>query len=352
MPKSAVPQNNNASSVFFQQHVPAFCTLCETKSFTKTAQLLNVNQSTVSRMISELESKLGIALIEHNVRPIRTTTAGQSLYRLLASQRDALAAGVGELRDNHAFLSPLRLGFVESVARAMSWSVVNDLQGGHSEVTVLTGISSYLLRLLDDEAVDVIICPDPFAHRNDLQRRFIFREPSIVILPKKSGLPKNLTWERLRYSQLPMINYHSANSGGKLEQKFFDKLGLRFPHTVEVDINALLLDYVARGMGWSLTRPTSLVQHPDLAKYIDVRPMPEPIASRELYVISRKNLHNDLAKQVASSCVRCFREEMVPQILRWAPWSGPYLYTAGPHPHDRLSVFAESEGAVSEVFVL
>ena len=265
----------NISLELFQARVKIFCLLCETKSFTKTAERLKISQSVVSRTIAEMEEALKVSLIDHSVRPIRATTAGAALYHFLAEELTRFDEQLGLLRVNNALLSPMRVGFVESIARTMSWPVIEKIRKCYSTVSVLTGISTYLLQLLDQEIIDAAIVPDPFTNRNDLDRYFIFREPSIIILPKGTSLPENLTWERLQYSGLPIVQYNNRNSGGKLQEKFFSKLGLNFVYRFEVDINAILLDYVANGAGWALTRPTTLLQHPNLAKQVDV-PVPSP----------------------------------------------------------------------------
>lgn len=345
--------DRNLALQVFQLRVKVFCTLCERGSFTETAKLIGISQSAVSRCIAELEDDLGVSLFDHGVRPVRPTDAGQSLHRLLIREMDGIEQRLAELRVNNALLSPLRIGFVESIARAMSWSVISRVKKNFSTVTVQTGISTYLLRLLDEDAVDVIVCPDPFANRNDLERFFVFREPSVIILPRNTGLPADLTWERLQFSGLPILQYSSQNSGGRLQEKLFSKLHLSFVHRMEVDINALLLDYVAHGAGWALTRPTTLTQHPDLARRIEVRPMPEPVASREMYVVARKGRHTALATAVAKAASEEFRTALAPEIVRITPWVAPYLYCAGESPSDHVPVFPGSgEAPAGDVYVL
>lgn len=75
------------------------------------------------------------------------------------------------IRNNNSLKTPLRLGVVESVAKNLSAFIIKEMKSRCSKVTVLTGISSYLLKLLDDDILDVIICPDPFSNRNDLKSK-------------------------------------------------------------------------------------------------------------------------------------------------------------------------------------
>ena len=344
--------NTNPSMLLFQMKVQIFCVLFQKRSFTETGKALNISQSVVSRVIAGLEQELKVTLFDHSVRPIRPTIAGKSLYKLLLHEVDRIDGQLTELRLNNALLSPLRVGFVESIARTMSWAVLENIKKNYSTVTVLTGISSYLLHLLDRDKIDVAVCPDPFDNRNDLDRFFVFQEPSVIILPKGTNLPDKLTWDRLHFSGLPLVQYNDENSGGKLQQKLFNKLGINFVSRVEVDINALLLDFVAHGAGWALTRPSTLLQHPELAKQVDARPMPEPIASREMYVIAKKGRFSELASRIALESGRYFKASIVPEMLNVAPWVSPYLFVVGEKTEDRLPLFPQASDSSSAIFVL
>lgn len=113
------------------------------------------------------------------------------------------------------------------------------------------------------------------------------------------------------------------------------------------------MDYIAHGEGWTLTRPTSLVQHPDLAELIDIRPMPEPIASREIYVITRKGFNSGLAAKITSSAVASFVSNVASKIVDYAPWIRPYILVRGPREEDRVALYGHSDvPAGSHVYIL
>lgn len=319
---------SNPSSSLFMSRVSVFCSLCETRSFSATAKRLGISQSNVSRTVQGLEDELSITLIEHNVRPIKITPAGQILRQLLLREISVLDERLHELRQTNSISLPLRIGIVESISKDLAPYVVDQLRAECSTITVLTGITSYLLTLLDKDSVDFIICPDPISNRNDLTRQFLFREPSIILAPLEAGFSEPLTWHFLKFCGLPLIHYHSANSGARLEQQFLSNIGISFVHQIDVDINALMMAFVSRGMGWALTRPTTLVQHPDFAKKVRVLPMPEPVACRELFVISRKGKLENLSKKVISASVDGVRNVIFPEILKVAPWAEQYLCIA------------------------
>ncbi|MDL2059411.1 LysR family transcriptional regulator [Mesosutterella sp. AGMB02718] len=320
--------NFNFASIFLKERAAVFLSLSKTRSFTATSRQMGLSQSSVSRIINELESELGMELMDHTVRPIRFTAEGTALQKFLSSETQYIDTYLQGLRDKNALKPRLRLGVVESIARILSQRIVSALMPDCSQISVMTGIAGYLLRRLDEDQLDVIICSDPFANRNDLRRTFLFREPSVIIAPDSLRLPNAPSWQDLQYCGLPIIQYNRNNSGGQLQQKLFNRLGLNFINKLEVDINALLLTFVSDGMGWALTRPTTLVQHPELISKVRVYRMPDPVAAREIYVITRLGELEELAARVTEIAADGIWNLIIPEIIRKAPWCADYMFAA------------------------
>ena len=64
----------------FDLDIRMFLLLYETRSFSKTAQIVGCNQPAVSKRISKLEESLGITLFDRSQRPIRPTSSARILY--------------------------------------------------------------------------------------------------------------------------------------------------------------------------------------------------------------------------------------------------------------------------------
>ncbi len=353
-------RRDNILRHLFRSRTEVFLALARTRSFTATARRLRMSQSSVSRAVAELERDLGVALIEHDVRPLRLTPKGAYLRKLLSDEYERLSAGLSGFSSLQPSSGPLRVGIVESVARVLGHELTKTFAGSCSAVTILTGIAQYLLRLLDENEIDVMICSDPFAARGDLERRFLLREPSIVLMPSEPSAALGsafadesaLSWETLQNLALPMIRYHRNNSGGRLEEKLFNDLGLSFESELEVDVNELLLTFVREGRGWTITRPTSLVQHPELLEGVRVLPMPEPVVSRELFVMTRKAEVPALFERVVASAARAAADALVPQFAKYASWVNDYVFYLDPDDPKIERRMAAGSGLASRVFIL
>lgn len=74
-----------------------FCDLASLRSFSKAAQANGLSQPTVTRMVRQLEDKLGVALIDRSHRPLRLTPAGEAYHagcRRLVEQYAELEASL------------------------------------------------------------------------------------------------------------------------------------------------------------------------------------------------------------------------------------------------------------------
>jgi DNA-binding transcriptional LysR family regulator len=80
--------------------IPVFLRVVETSSFTKAADSLGVQKSSVSRAVVRLETELGVRLLQRTTRQLGLTDAGQTFYervRGALSGLDEAASAVREL---------------------------------------------------------------------------------------------------------------------------------------------------------------------------------------------------------------------------------------------------------------
>ena len=87
------------------------------RSFTRAAEELHITQPAVSQHIKQLEARAGCRLFETRGRVIRSTPAGDLLYRRLSVMANDEARIIDELRRlDSATAAPLRLGCTRTIA--------------------------------------------------------------------------------------------------------------------------------------------------------------------------------------------------------------------------------------------
>lgn len=303
-------------------NIRTFFVLAQTMSFKETSRRLEIGEPAVSRRLAALEKDLGVTLINRATRPVRLSNEGRYLYAQLQDKLKPLAEAVNSLQQRNNLKPALRMGCVESLSLDAMPALLRRMQPKVRSELCLTGTSDRLLQELLNEEIDVIVSSDPFLHVPGLRRRFLFGEPSVLMMPKTMASSHQgiWTWEDLKISGLPYIRYYRESGGGKLSETFLASIGLELSGTVEVDTNGLMLSLIAQGVGWTLTRTTSLLQHRILAPRVAVEPMPDPAMRREIYLIDRKNIPTSLQQNLTQELGKIFRDVIGPELSQIAPW--------------------------------
>ena len=98
------------------ESLKAFCDLVETQSFTQTARLNNVSQSSVSQTISALERQFDALLIERSRKNFRLTPEGEVFYNHSKEILQAYEAIHNRLQEiKHIISGEIRLATVYSL---------------------------------------------------------------------------------------------------------------------------------------------------------------------------------------------------------------------------------------------
>ena len=77
----------------------AFMTVARERSFTKAAAKLGISQSSLSHLIRDLETRLGLRLLMRTTRSVSPTDAGERLLGTVGPRLDEVAEALGSLQD-------------------------------------------------------------------------------------------------------------------------------------------------------------------------------------------------------------------------------------------------------------
>lgn len=164
----------------------AFVAVAEELSFTRAAESLGLAQQTVSKTIRELETDLGIELLERTTRAVRLTDAGtalleparETLRQLEAAIATARAVGTGEM-------GVVRIGMTPSIAAADTREVARAIhaQSAKMNITFCEVPARDVQRLLSNREIDLALSRsvgvgDPSLHHHELRPT-----PARIFLP-------------------------------------------------------------------------------------------------------------------------------------------------------------------------
>ncbi len=321
----------NQSHLILNTSSLVFLKASQTLNFTETAECFGITQGAVSRIVKNWEDEWGMTFFNRNRRPICLTNAGillkQELERYIQSFNNLALSLRG---DN--FLKPLiRIGCVESMSVDLLPKLVIRLRSHYPQIITVIGTSNSLHRQLVEGTLDIIISSDSTAEVTNLRKVKIFQEGSLLVLPKSfQGTDKYLTWKSLQFSGIPFIKYHHATGGGKLNDVFVSTSGISLTSQLEVDSNSTMLSLIAEGIGWTISRASTILQNKGLSEKIFFTQMPSPLLVRKLYVLTRRNESERFMNDFVKTASSILRSEILDQLICIAPWMKNEIFVLDP----------------------
>ncbi|WP_010322799.1 LysR family transcriptional regulator [Marinobacterium stanieri] len=207
-----------------------FIRVVETGSFTAAADSLDVQKSTISRRIAQLEDTLGIRLIQRTTRKLKLTPEGEELFSRaqplvddLAAVQDDISASKTELRGRLRLTMPTEIGVF------MMNEVISSFMLAYPRIEVDVELSTRTVDLIE-EGVDLTLRLGPLPNSSLIARhvgglrRGLFATPEYI---EQHGTPNSpadlaqhacITLQR-PFDHLRFINWNNqepVTMGGRL----------------------------------------------------------------------------------------------------------------------------------------
>ena len=143
-----------------EKGIETFLAVAMSRTLGKAAELLNVTQSTISYNLSELESEMGMILVDRQkgMKSVRLTPAGESFLPLALKWQD-VSREIGNARNPGSAYS-LTVGGSENINSALMPEIFNALLEHEPPVylRVMTDPSDQLYQAVENRALDVALC--------------------------------------------------------------------------------------------------------------------------------------------------------------------------------------------------
>ena len=266
----------------------AFVAVADCASFTEAAKQLHLTQAAMSVLVRELESELGVRLLDRNTRRVELSEAGRDLYpfaqRMLSELEEAVHS-VGELRDKKKGL--LRVAAPQMMACTLMPQVMAAYREHypHIEVRLLDTVPEQMLERVLAGQSELAVGPD-VAAPPEVERRPLLRDRHHFICKPDHPLArrKQVRWREL--AGLPFIA-PTHDFMRRLEPELA-AAGLAAPPMLlpvhQVSYMTTALGLVAAGLGVTAcpSYAAPLVQGHGLV----MRPLAEPVFYREVCIFN------------------------------------------------------------------
>ncbi|HIM24898.1 MAG TPA: LysR family transcriptional regulator [Rhodospirillales bacterium] len=221
---------------------------------TQAADLLGLTQSAVSRLITQLESELGLNIFDRRHGRLRITPEGQHFYdvvKKLLSGIDQITATARDIRTLKT--GALRIIAMPALAYGLLPQTITTINKRFRQIKISVEMGT---RLDVEEGVestqfDFGIATLPI-NRQGIEVEPLFTADGVCVLPMGHELAKKSEIVAEDLADLPFI---SMNSGSLLRyqtDELFGRLGIHRVLSVEAPSTLLATNLVAKGLGVSI----------------------------------------------------------------------------------------------------
>jgi len=273
--------------------IESFILLAKNKSFTKTAEIQYVVQSTISNRINELERYIGKELFYRNNRNVELTHAGEAFLpfakRILILKKD----GIIKARSTGKFEDRLSIGVVDSIYKGTLSTIIKDYFIKFSNIAIKLKVndSEEIIRLLGDEILDV-----GFMYNNPKLSKFKvmdFYEDEIILVTNYKN--KETIKEEIISNDLLELPLLYADLGSEFFKWLSEAIGDSPLLKFSVDRVSYVVDFIKDGFGYAFVTKSSVEKElleKDLIQ-INIKDIKPP--SKKVYMVVNESKMNSVA---------------------------------------------------------
>jgi DNA-binding transcriptional LysR family regulator len=284
--------------------VQAFIAIADRSSFSRAAEELHVTQTALSRRMQNLESFLGVRLVERTTRSVALTAIGQDFLprarRLLADLGTALV----EIRETGKSLrGDVTIACVPTVGVHYLPRFVQQYAALYPDnrVKILDHASSDVAAAVLQRAAEFGINMQG-AHHPELRSVPLLRDRFVLVCRDDHALARKqrATWKQLEPHTLILAGAESGNR--PLLDLALEKEEIRLRSFYEVQRSSTAVGMVAEGLG--VTVVPGLAMQKGAYPRLRVVPLVDPVVSRTLVLLSRTLAHLTPAAQALYDLIR------------------------------------------------
>ncbi|WP_038205296.1 LysR family transcriptional regulator [Xenophilus azovorans] len=258
------------------------------RNFSRAGDGIGLTQPAVSRSILELESQLGVKLLDRTTREVALTEAGQALaLRLdrLLDELDQMLLDVGGLA--RARRGKVRVASSPTLSANLMPQCIaacGEREPG-IQLVLLDRIQQDVLGSVRAGEVDFGVVIEP-QDADDLHQEPILQDPFVLVAPENHPLAKaaSVRWPAL--SGRPLVLLDHASGSRRLIDAALERHGARCEVAQELGHATTVFRMIEAGIGISVM--PALALPPGGIPGLAVRPL-RPTVERDIVLVHRRN---------------------------------------------------------------
>jgi len=170
-----------------------FCTVAETKSFSKTSEIIHLTQPAVSLQIQAIEEKYETKLFDRSSSTVTLTPAGETLYKyakeilaLYASAEKTIGKQTGILK------GCITIGAGSNIGNYILPSIITEFKSVHPKVKIylIVGNTKRVIELLGAGNINLGLVEGDAVKQKIITKKLLSDELSLIVSPEHSWVKK------------------------------------------------------------------------------------------------------------------------------------------------------------------
>jgi len=234
-----------------------FCTVAETKSFSKTSEIIHLTQPAVSLQIQALEEKYETKLFDRSLSTVTLTSAGEILYKyakeilaLYASAEKAIGKQTGLVKGS------LTIGAGSNIGNYILPSVITDFKNMHPKIKIYLLVSNTkrVIDLLNAGNIDIGLVEGDVSRQKMNVKKLLSDELLVIVSPEHPwGKKREVSVSDL--TKEPFIFREAGSGTRQIIEKFLGRHGITL-HDLKISTvlgsTEAIKDAVEGGLGVSI----------------------------------------------------------------------------------------------------
>ena len=243
----------------------AFVAVVESGSMVRASEKLFLTQPGLTRRVQNLETMLGVELLDRQSKPLKPTAAGNEVYGLARTVLRAVDDLMSVASPDSEPTGELRIGVPPFLSELALEQPIDRLRSAFPKLTlrVTAGWSPGLLQGVERATADaaVVLLPEAVPLPEALPATLLAYKPTVVVAPRSFGLTDEPT-TLAGLARYPWVLNQDGCGMRSALSRAMSAAGLPFNVAVEAFGSELQLSLVARGLGVGLAAPEVLARSP------------------------------------------------------------------------------------------
>ena len=273
-----------------------FCLTAETQHVTRSAEKLGISQSSLTRIIGQIEQEVGGDLFEKVGRNIQLTLNGEVFYRYAKRVLDDIDVLITEM--DYVFDRKERTVSLLCNTEAFATWMISEFQktGPHYGISVLHALKHDMEEALISGESDFALCCPPIPDNDLIATEIAFYEKAIILLPAAHPLLKNEKVGINDIKSIPLVTSQQGSSLRSMIDSVFAEHGYLPQITCESNNINTIIRAVESGMGYAFVTKLIMQERSELLKNCRAVDLPENLfcfglSYQKNSLLNRKTAH-------------------------------------------------------------